>query len=160
MWLSLAEKEGLELAEIGSYALPAGASQYLYALPIQDFLERKFYWMSMRIDRFAVVRVKFRQSTRKRRTLGSAAQTSGRQSGSWPIRGFWKHTEGAAPLWPQISHWEASWTSVHWSAKRSASGICLRRVCCTSPMLRRWPVGGHLTKKRRKSASRGRSSQA
>ena len=52
MWLSLAEKEGFELVEIGFCALPANASQYLYVLQIQDFLKRKFYWMSMRVDRF------------------------------------------------------------------------------------------------------------
>lgn len=48
----LAEKEGFELVEIGFCALPANASQYLYVLQIQDFLKRKFYWMSMRVDRF------------------------------------------------------------------------------------------------------------
>ena len=52
MWLSLAEKEGFELVEIGFCALPANASQYLYVLQIQDFLKRKFYWMSMRVVRF------------------------------------------------------------------------------------------------------------
>lgn len=49
---SVAEKEGFELVEIGFCALPANASQYLYVLQIQDFLKRKFYWMSMRVDRF------------------------------------------------------------------------------------------------------------
>ena len=49
---NLAQKEGFELVEIGFCALPANASQYLYVLQIQDFLKRKFYWMSMRVDRF------------------------------------------------------------------------------------------------------------
>ena len=48
----VAEKEGFELVEIGFCALPANASQSLYVLQIQDFLKRKFYWMSMRVDRF------------------------------------------------------------------------------------------------------------
>ena len=48
----MAEKEGFELVEIGFCALPANASQSLYVLQIQDFLKRKFYWMSMRVDRF------------------------------------------------------------------------------------------------------------